>query len=84
MREPREYKKGHVPEAQLMPLSTILTKKAEVPHDRPVVLVCQTGRRSTRAAGAFHSNGCQVRILQGGMLAWESAGLLEAVDEAAV
>src|ERR671933_933437 len=84
VREPREYKKGHIPEAELMPLSTILTKKAEIPHDRLVVLVCQTGRRSTRAAGAFHSNGCQVRILQGGMLAWETAGLLEAVDEAAV
>jgi SulP family sulfate permease len=81
VREPREFKQGHIPQAQLKPLPQLLTSSADLPHDREIVLVCRGGRRSNRAAQVLQGqNGHQVRILRGGMLAWEAAGLLEAVD----
>ena len=81
VREPREYKQGHIAEARLVPLSTILSANVKLPADRQIVLVCRSGRRSRRAAAALQNIGCMnVQILQGGMLAWNSAGLLEAVE----
>jgi sulfate permease, SulP family len=81
VREPREYQHGHIPQAQLIPLPTLLASPPDLPHDRPVVLVCRGGRRSTRAAALLGGNGsAQIAVLEGGMLAWEAAGLLEAVD----
>jgi sulfate permease, SulP family len=82
VREPREFKYGHVPDAQLIPLPKLLTGPIDLPADREVVFVCRTGRRSRRATYAWQNKGhANVRMLQGGMLAWDSAGLLEAVDE---
>jgi SulP family sulfate permease len=84
VREPREFQRGHIPQAQLIPLPTLLATPPDLPRDRPVVLVCRGGRRSTRAAAMFSSDGYpNVAVLEGGMLAWEAAGLLEAIDVAA-
>jgi SulP family sulfate permease len=81
VREPREFRQGHLPEARLEPLSHILAEGVRFPHDREIVFVCRSGRRSRRAAYALRQMGIfNVAILQGGMLAWEAAGLLEAVD----
>lgn len=81
VREPREYHQGHIPDARLVPLSSILSDSVRLPNDRRIVLVCRTGRRSQRAAYALHRMGCMdVVVLEGGMRAWESANLLEAVD----
>jgi SulP family sulfate permease len=82
VREPREYKQGHVPKAQLIPLPKIMANAPNLPQDREIVLVCRTGRRSARAAQILQSCGCQhVSILRGGILAWEAAGLLEAIEQ---
>ncbi|RME50939.1 MAG: STAS domain-containing protein, partial [Caldilineae bacterium] len=82
VREPREFRKGHIPEAQLHPLGKLLTgDRLDLPPDTPVVLVCRTNRRSLRAAHALRERGWQdIRVLEGGMQAWEAAGLLEAVE----
>jgi sulfate permease, SulP family len=81
VREPREYHQGHIPDARLVPLRSILADSVRFPNDRQIVLVCRTGRRSQRAAYALHKVGCMnVAILEGGMRAWEAANLLEAVD----
>jgi SulP family sulfate permease len=81
VREPREFKKGHLPEARLEPLPNILSEDVRFPSDREIVFVCRSGRRSRRAAYALRQMGIfNVAILRGGMLAWEAAGLLEAVD----
>jgi len=80
VREPREYKRGHVPHADLLPLPSVLTEADKVPAG-PVVLVCRTGRRSARAAQLLGERGrTDITILEGGMVAWEAAGLLEAID----
>jgi SulP family sulfate permease len=82
VREPREFKQGHIPQSQLIPLPKLLAEKPELPADREVVLVCRGGRRSQRAAFALlGKNHAKVRVLQGGILAWEAARLLEAVEQ---
>jgi SulP family sulfate permease len=81
VREPREFRQGHIPRAQLVPLPYILQERIKLPTDRPVVLACRSGRRSRRAAYALQGTGCvNISILEGGMLAWEAADLLLAVN----
>jgi SulP family sulfate permease len=85
VREPREFQHGHIPQARLMPLPTLLAGPPELPHDQPMVLVCRGGRRSARAAAVLAGDGyVNIVVLDGGMLAWEAAGLLEAIEMAAV
>jgi SulP family sulfate permease len=80
VREPREFQRGHIPQAKLIPLQQLMNNRPELPRDFPIVLVCQGGRRSLRAAYALRKEGYLASVLQGGMLAWENAGLLEAVE----
>jgi SulP family sulfate permease len=81
VREPREFKQGHIPEAQLVPLPTILSDTVRFPNDRQIVLVCRSGRRSKRAAYALHRMGVMnVAVLEGGMVNWEACDLLEAIE----
>lgn len=79
VREPREFKRGHIPQAELLPLPQLLGWLPALPTNREVVFVCRGGRRSRRAAALLYGQGYRnVYILAGGMLAWEAAGLLEA------
>jgi SulP family sulfate permease len=81
VREPREFRRSHIAEAQSLPLSTLLAQGLVLADDRPVVLVCQAGRRSRRAAAVLRELGYRdVTLVDGGMQAWEAAGLLTAVE----
>jgi SulP family sulfate permease len=81
VREPREYRRGHIPEAKSVPLPQVASLNTELDNDQPIVLVCRTSRRSRRAACALVNDGfSNVTILDGGMVSWEAAGLLEAID----
>ncbi len=81
VREPREYQRAHIPQSHLLPLPRMLTEPATLPRDRRIVLACRAGRRSARAAQSLAQQGYKdVAVLDGGLVAWEAAGLLEAVD----
>lgn len=81
VREPREFRRSRIAEAQSIPLSTLLQQGIVLSADRPIVLVCQSGRRSRRAAAVLRGLGySDLGLLEGGMQAWESAGLLTAVE----
>jgi sulfate permease, SulP family len=81
VREPREFKRGHIPRAQLMPLPKLVAEASSLPEGRQIVFVCHTGRRSRRVAQMLQSQGrTGICTLQGGLLAWKASGLLEAVD----
>jgi SulP family sulfate permease len=82
VREPREYRRGHVPSAELVPLSRILSGEHQLDcgGEHQIVFVCRSGRRSRRAAQKVMHGQATVKILRGGMLAWEAADLLEAID----
>jgi SulP family sulfate permease len=81
VREPREYQRGHIPNAELIPLPKIIAGEhtfVTSPGQR-VIFVCRSGRRSRRAAQAALGLNGHVEIVRGGMLAWEAAGLLQAI-----
>jgi SulP family sulfate permease len=81
VREPREFSQGHIPQAQLIPLPQLLQHLTQLPLDGEIILVCRSGRRSQRAAHILQSNNyTNLRVLHGGILAWEAAKLLEAVE----
>jgi SulP family sulfate permease len=81
VREPREFKRGHIPQAINIPLPQLVTRAADLQANLSVVLVCRTGRRSHRVAQALCDQNCKgVQILEGGMMSWEVANLLEAVE----
>lgn len=81
VREPREFSQGHIPDAQSIPLADILAHQPDLPKDQNIVLVCRSGRRSRRAAHTLNKMGfAKVALMEGGMAAWEAAGLLEAIE----
>jgi SulP family sulfate permease len=81
VREPREFQSGHIPQAESMPLGRIIADPTLIPQNSRVVFVCRGGRRSMRMAAHLMNQGCeQVYALTGGILAWERADLLEAVE----
>jgi rhodanese-related sulfurtransferase len=55
-------------------------RMAELPTDRTVVCVCRVGGRSGAVASALAEAGFDVRNVDGGMLAWESAGFPVVTD----
>jgi SulP family sulfate permease len=82
VREPREFKRAHIPDAESIPLPVFLNHIDEISQDQSVVVVCRGGRRSARATALLIEKGYkEVRVLQGGMIAWENAQLLEAVEQ---
>jgi len=81
VREPREYRRAHIPGAAHVPFLNLLEDPAQIPKETPVVLVCQGGRRSARAAAALIARGyTDVSVLRGGMADWTGARLLTAVE----
>lgn len=50
VRTEAEYARGHIPNAVLISVDQLETRLSEIPTDRPLVIVCRTGRR---AAWAF-------------------------------
>ena len=75
VREPEEYRAGHLHGSRLMPLREIIDKAGSLPHDRPIYLICRSGRRSTRAMHWFLDLGfTNVYNLGGGILSWKASG----------
>ncbi len=72
VREPGEFRAGHVPGSLNMPLSAF--DPGELPRDRSVVLICLSGGRSGRALGFARQAGCDAVHFQGGVSLWRSLG----------
>lgn len=79
VREPGEYSGGHILGAKNVPLSRIDSGGAELAgkrKDRPVIVCCESGHRSARAAAVLKGQGyTKVLNLAGGIAAWQQAGL---------
>jgi rhodanese-related sulfurtransferase len=76
VREPSEFAERRIPGAILLPLSGLAEDPQALPMDRPLIIHCASGKRS-QAAGEFlsrHGYG-DVSNLEGGILAWQKAGL---------
>lgn len=78
VREPNEFKGGHIPNARNLPVGQIKdrVKELEKLKSKPLLLVCQTGSRSAQACAGLLTGGfAQVVALSGGMAAWQQAGM---------
>ncbi len=83
VREPEEYAHGHVRGALSLPQADLATRLAEIPHDRPVITLCERGIRSYRAGQFLRQVGVeQVESVRGGMTAWRAAGKAVVLAEA--
>jgi rhodanese-related sulfurtransferase len=77
VREPAEFAAGHAAGARNVPLSTLDGGKG-LPSNKslPLVLVCASGARSSRAVGQLRKAGyTSVHSLAGGTSAWRDASL---------
>ena len=71
VREPWEVAICGFPEAAVIPLGNLAGRVAEVPADRPVVVICHAGLRSLRAAQFLRGRGRPLASsLRGGVEAW--------------
>lgn len=76
VREPVEFAGGHLACARLIPLAELERRLGELPCDQPIVVVCKSGKRSAQGASLLQAKGLkQVSTLEGGLTAWEAAGL---------
>ncbi len=76
VRERDEFVSVRVPGAVLYPTSSFLLRFEELPRDRPLHVICQSGSRSTAVAAWLLRNGfVDVHNVAGGMIAWVRAGL---------
>jgi glyoxylase-like metal-dependent hydrolase (beta-lactamase superfamily II)/rhodanese-related sulfurtransferase len=76
---------GHLAGSLLIPLPELQERLAEIPLERPVVLLCHSGCRSALATQLLLKAGRdKVANLRGGLRAWEVEGLaLEGADPGA-
>jgi len=78
VRTPSEFTQGHISGAVNVPITELKSRlvSLDLNSGQPVVAVCRSARRSIPAARLFEGDGMKkVCQLQGGMLAWEKAGL---------
>ncbi len=78
VRETKEYQAGHVVGAVHIPLNTLPKRHVELNkfRDKPIIVTCRAGTRSGPACSTLRKAGFEkVFLMNGGMLAWESANL---------
>ncbi len=78
VREPGEFKGGHIPNARNIPLGQLeeKVKDLEKLKAKPVLLTCASGNRTLTAYATLRKAGFeQLYALAGGMGAWQQANM---------
>jgi len=71
VREPWEHELCHIEGDLHIPMGEIPTRLAEIPQDRPLIVVCHHGMRSMQVAQFLLARGyADVSNLNGGIDAW--------------
>ena len=70
-----EYSGGHAPKAVNFPLDEIEKLSAKLDKEKPVYVICETGRRSQKASETLQKNGFkEIYNIEGGTSGWIKAG----------
>ena len=74
VRQPEEFRHGHIAGAKLIPLGELRKRLPELPTDQDILCVCESGSRSGVATRQLTGAGYKAINLQGGIARWQSAG----------
>lgn len=74
VRQPDEFRAGHIAGARLIPLNELRSRMGELPKDTEILCVCRSGSRSGAAASQLVGSGFTALNLRGGMMSWQRAG----------
>jgi rhodanese-related sulfurtransferase len=76
VRTPRERQQKRISGSVGIPLNHLEERVAELPADRPIIVYCAGGYRSSIATSLLQRQGfAEVSEIAGGITAWEAAGL---------
>jgi rhodanese-related sulfurtransferase len=75
VRTDHEWEVGRIAGASHLPLDELAQRVGEIDKERPVVLYCRGGNRSTMAAAALADAGYDAVKLSEGIVGWAEAGL---------
>lgn len=76
MRTPEEYAAGHIPGSLNVPFDQVAQRIAEIDAPHGVALYCMVGPRARKGEAALLAAGYEkVFHLEGGLAAWQAAGL---------
>ena len=75
VRQPEEYRTGHIIGAKLIPLGELGQRLKELPKDKEIVCVCASGSRSRSATKLLIREGYNAFDMSGGMMTWARAKL---------
>ncbi|HJX33221.1 MAG TPA: rhodanese-like domain-containing protein [Solirubrobacterales bacterium] len=84
VRAGHEWEVGRIAGATHLPLAELAERAGEIDKDRPVVLYCRGGNRSTMATQALADAGYEAAKLSEGIVGWAEAGLPLDPDDAYV
>lgn len=72
VREPNEYKGGHIVGARNIPVGQLKMRMKELRKDQPILIYCQGSSRSNQAAKLLMKNGYNnIYMLDGGFKNWK-------------
>jgi len=75
VRADHEWEMGRIEGATHLPLAELAERSGEIDKERPVVLYCRGGNRSTMAAQALAAEGYDAMKMNEGIVGWSEAGL---------
>jgi rhodanese-related sulfurtransferase len=76
VREADEFAQVRVAGSLFIPMSQLGARLDEIPHDRPVLVLCASGSRSANVTAHLVANGWEdVGNIAGGISTWERMGL---------
>lgn len=75
IREKNEWIIFHIPETVNIPLDELPYRLAEIPLDREIIVICNTGNRSKQGRDfLLQAEFSWVKSMQGGVTGWSDAG----------
>lgn len=78
VREEQEFKLEFIPlnDVFYYPMSGIVEQMQNIPTDKPIIVICNAGVRSSKVVNLFNRNGFHESAnLDGGIMMWKAQGL---------
>ena len=74
VREPGEYREGHLPGAVNIPMGQLTARLGNLDREQPVYVVCASGNRSSAMTEVLTAAGFDAINVAGGTEAWIRSG----------